>query len=217
MRELDDSLTFTVTYEERDTPVAADEVLSGGTALGEGFSASVECTAAFTVWNTVYGGSGLLTAAHCDDDLNYETRRILTFQGHARATYTDAQWHSSSESVWNQFIYTNAGGLQRRYVYSTATPLVNIVVCVYGTITGRHCQTVVATMLSVTIGGYRSDNLVAVDQYVTDNGDSGGPWYYRNAAEGVHKGGMTYNNAYRSIFTTVTRVQQFTDLPVLTG
>lgn len=52
VRELDDSLTFTVTYEELDTPAVETEVLSGGTALGEGLGTSVECTAAFTVWNT---------------------------------------------------------------------------------------------------------------------------------------------------------------------
>lgn len=65
--------------------------------------------------------------------------------------------------------------------------------------------------------GYRSDNVVAVDQHVTAPGDSGGPWYYGNAAEGVHLGSYKYYNAIRSIFTTVTRIQQFTNLRVLTS
>lgn len=80
------------------------QVLSGGTALGRNTSSVLECTSAFTVNNIAAGNSGLLTASHCDDWLNYETRPVLTFQGHGEFVNLDIQWHSSAEAIQNAFI-----------------------------------------------------------------------------------------------------------------
>ncbi|MBM7412250.1 hypothetical protein JOE38_002073 [Clavibacter michiganensis] len=58
-------------------------------------------------------------------------------------------------------------------------------------------------------------NLWQVDGYITQEGDSGGPWYYGNTAYGIHYGNIPRGGADRSAFTSITAIEAATDLRVL--
>lgn len=211
------NINLTLSVAQSESPVATNEVLSGGTALGAGpTSAELRCTAAFTVRNT-YGGTGLLTAGHCDNFLNYERRNILSFAGTAEGTHTDAQWHKSSESVWNQFIYTNVGGVKLAPVDRVDINSIGDPVDHFGWSTGRGGRPIVATQQSDTVAGIQKDGLVYVEDWITNGGDSGGPWYQGNGGRGVHSGSGYYKFKKRSSYTPLTQVQALTNLRVITS
>jgi streptogrisin C len=195
----------------------SQEVLSGGTALGIGNTQQLACTAGFTVRNARTGATGLITASHCPDNLNYESRQILTFEGHGDSGQLDEQWFSSSESVHNEFISQKAGStLIRRKATAVAAPFVGMYVCKYGTITAYGCSQVInGPTTTVNANGVTYANLWQVDGYITDAGDSGGPWFYGNTAYGIHYGDIPRGGASRSAFTSITAIEAATDLRVL--
>jgi streptogrisin C len=195
----------------------SQEVLSGGTALGIGNTQQLACTAGFTVRNARTGATGLITASHCPDNLNYESRQILTFEGHGDSGQLDEQWFSSSESVHNEFISQKAGStLIRRKATAVAAPFVGMNVCKYGTITAYGCSQVInGPTTTVNANGVTYANLWQVDGYITQEGDSGGPWYYGNTAYGIHYGDIPRGGADRSAFTSITAIEAATDLRVL--
>lgn len=211
------SSSLSLSVSRVDEPVAGNEVLSGGTALGEGASGGLECTSAFTVKN-LFGGTGLLTAGHCVDFLNYERRNILRFEGTAEGRNLDAQWNSSTrEGVWNRFIYSNSGGVQLATVNRVEVNSVGDPVCHFGWSTGRGCKPVVATQQSDTVKGIQKDDLIYVDSWITQGGDSGGPWYQGNGGKGVHSGYGYYKFKKRSSYTPLTSIQAKTNLRVITS
>ncbi|OQJ62454.1 hypothetical protein B5P24_05265 [Clavibacter tessellarius] len=195
----------------------SQEVLSGGTALGIGNTQQLACTAGFTVRNARTGATGLITASHCPDDLNYESRQILTFEGHGDSGQLDEQWFSSSESVHNEFISQKAGStLIRRKATAVAAPFVGMNVCKYGTVTAYGCSQVInGPTTTVNANGVTYANLWQVDGYITQEGDSGGPWFYGNTAYGIHYGNIPRGGADRSAFTSITAIEAATDLRVL--
>ncbi|CAQ00158.1 putative serine protease [Clavibacter sepedonicus] len=195
----------------------SQEVLSGGTALGIGATQQLACTAGFTVRNARTGATGLITASHCPDNLNYESRQILTFEGHGDSGQLDEQWFSSSEGVHNEFISQKAGStLIRRKATAVATPFVGMNVCKYGTVTAYGCSQVInGPTTTVNANGVTYANLWQVDGYITEAGDSGGPWYYGNTAYGIHYGDIPRGGASRSAFTSITAIEAATDLRVL--
>jgi streptogrisin C len=193
------------------------EVLSGGTALGLGTTSQLACTAGFTVRNARTAATGLITASHCPDDLNYESRRILTFEGHGDGIQLDEQWFSSTEAAQGEFISQKAGStLLRRKVTAVAAPFVGMTVCKYGTVTGNGCSTVInGPTTTVNANGVTYGNLWQVQSYITAEGDSGGPWFYGNTAYGIHYGNIPRDGADRSAFTSITSIEAATDLRVL--
>jgi len=195
----------------------SQEVLSGGTALGIGNTQQLACTAGFTVRNARTGATGLITASHCPDDLNYESRQILTFEGHGDSGQLDEQWFSSSESVHNEFISQKAGStLIRRKATAVAAPFVGMNICKYGTVTAYGCSQVInGPTTTVNANGVTYANLWQVDGYITQEGDSGGPWFYGNTAYGIHYGNIPRGGADRSAFTSITAIEAATDLRVL--
>jgi streptogrisin C len=193
------------------------EVLSGGTALGLGTTSQLACTAGFTVRNARTSATGLLTASHCPDNLNYESRDILRFEGHGDSAQLDEQWLSSSEAVHNQFISQRIGStLIRRKVEAVAAPFVGMSVCKYGTVTFYGCSTVInGPTTTVNTNGVTYGNLWQTEAYNTADGDSGAPWYYGTTAFGIHYGDIPRDGASRSAFTSVPAIEAATDLRVL--
>ncbi|MBM7024512.1 hypothetical protein JS515_01265 [Clavibacter sp. DM3] len=195
----------------------SQEVLSGGTALGIGTTTQLACTAGYTVRNARTAATGLITASHCPDDLNYESRPILTFEGHGDSGQLDEQWYSSTEAAQGEFISQKAGSnLLRRKVTAVAAPFVGMSVCKYGTVTGNGCSTVInGPTTTVNANGVTYGNLWQVQSYMTDEGDSGGPWFYGTTAYGIHYGNIPRDGADRSAFTSVTAIESATDLRIL--
>lgn len=204
------------------------QVLSGGAALAKGYAPSYpptggqRCTASFGVFN-VQGGSGIMTADHCDDDLNYENRLNMNFRGGAYGVGTDAQWHSSTqEGPWNQFIWRKVNGrLDTRAVTSIGNPGgANATVCKYGEITNYDCAGIYSMDQAIRNpkNGVTYRGLTILTKGFTQGGDSGGPVFYGDKALGLISGQLTYSNGAKATFVTqMVRIYQTTSLQVLTS
>ncbi len=197
-------------------PAVIPQVMSGGAALGLGRDGGRVCTAGFTVRNT-RGGTGLMTAAHCDNNLNYERRFELGFMGEATSVGTDAQWHSG-DSVWNRFIYSADGGYQTRLATSTGLSAVGTPLCQYGDTGGQHCGSlgnVYERNVPAYFNGANHYGITCMTYGPTLGGDSGGPYYVGEQARGIHFGLISRNGGSRSCFTVISRIEGSTDLRVL--
>ena len=164
-----------------------------------GETISTGCTAGFTVHDSNF--AGISTAGHCPNDLfaSYAVPGLgieaVVFQSAAQELWGltgDVQWHYFANemlSITNKFVYTQSGG--QRQALATANPVVGAAICYYGRITFNHC----ATVDKINMCGTDPDSGVEVCQIVTTNahlsqpGDSGGPWYWNNNAQGIHWAG----------------------------
>jgi streptogrisin C len=209
---------FAITLTHTAKDVNSSEVLSGGTALGDPRGVKTLCTAGFTVRNDRTGQTGIITASHCPDDLDYEGRHILNFAGHGDGQQLDEQWFTSSEPVWNQFISSRSGAtLYRSTVRSVAMPTGDREVCKFGSITSQGCSQMHAGPVSATYdSGVTYKNIWLTTRHITERGDSGGPWFYGSTAYGVHTGQSVWlDGSTHSAFTPVPTIEFLTDLSVV--
>jgi hypothetical protein len=178
--------------------------LGSDEATHRGGSPMTSCTAAFTV---VQGSNrGMSTAAHCSDQqtmngvaLNY----VFAHEG----TNGDFQWHLKSGQSFPDDFYsgsTTTWNANLRDVAGLGYNSVGTPVCMNGKTTFKHCDTIKA--LGHCYNG--SCNLVRVYEHQSAGGDSGSPWFYGNAAFGVHKGYNLEDWAYRSIYSRSDLMEQ---------
>ncbi|TDD21034.1 hypothetical protein [Nonomuraea diastatica] len=99
-----------------------------------------------------------------------------------------------------------------RDVSSVRRPVLDQSICHFGRTTGRDCSAPVFA-LDVCSGDFC--DIVAVTAHTTDNGDSGGPWYYTTTAYGVHHGWRSIGGKERALFTEVANFPLM-DVNVLT-
>lgn len=213
-----------ITQEVKKALKIKFQVLSGGATLAKGYAPNgpAKCTAAFGVYNT-QGGSGIMTADHCDDDLNYEDRLNMNFRGGAFGVNTDAQWHSSTqEGPWNRFIAMRDGAnLINRGATSYGDPVGrNATICKYGDITNYDCAGgVILSNRSIPNPktGIVYSGLDLLDRGFTSDGDSGGPVFFGNRALGLISGEINDGNRISTFVTPISRIYNNTNLRVLTS
>lgn len=178
-------------------------MVSGGTALGLGSSTTLECTAAFTV----YGGSkrGLITAGHCDNNMNYEGHpNTLVFEKALERYQGDAQWHSTSDNTRRAFVYDRSGNtLYTKDLTAYTDPANDTTYWTYGSTTARARSSKVIAVnqkRNRIEGGVRVyyEGMTITNSNVGDNGDSGGPWYTGSGSTatgvGITSGHSVENN-----------------------
>ncbi len=187
-----------------------DEVIRGGALLGGSSSSSFACTSGWPVEKVNSTQKGLVTAEHCPNSMSYSGRSVLTWRSRIDLNGGDVQYMSSSESVGNEFYY---GVGNYRTVTGRGTPTQDQRLCVFGRATGNSCDNVRDTFTC------RDNycNLVSMDTHPTDNGDSGGPWYYGSTAYGVHSGVHFAFPRNRSQFTPLYNVLANMELRLRTG
>lgn len=183
-----------------DDPVGTDDTLRGGHEIS---SSTHTCTSGFPVKEDSTNKWGLLTARHCDND--------STWYGSVKGAlknasmfldwkYGDIQYHrSTGEQVGKSFYYSPTN---YRTIQGIKKPVIDMKVCLYGqTSKGTIDNTLMSTCShiknlgqskgtkvggeKVTIGG-----LVETYDYVSEGGDSGGPWYIGGYAVGINQGSM---------------------------
>lgn len=152
------------------------------------------CTGAFTVQSgSTYGIS---TAAHCGSVGSYDGASFVT-QTIIAANTGDARWsRSTSGAPSSAFQYTSGGF---RYADSGNNPAVGTTVCKFGYATGYTCSTVYKT--GICANSYCG--LYSAAAYISNSGDSGGPWFYGSGAKGIHHGRATIDGQTRSLFTRI--------------
>ena len=150
-----------------------------------------QCTSGFAVKNSA-GTKGITTAGHCDEDISYGGTD-LPFQSQAWHDSYDIQWHKAPGfTVLNKIQSSSSGGT--RSITGTVgrgSQSVGAYVCKYGSTTNYTCGYIETT--SFRMAGSSSATLIRVDNTaghnnLSENGDSGGPWFLLNDAWGTHVG-----------------------------
>lgn len=179
-----------------------EHTYGGGEALDDGFR---ECTTAFTV-NLAGGGTGVLTAAHCNGINQYRQNDGLTYSmpwlDEHVGTYGDMEIHSSTHIEPDDY-YADFNMLRDVSGISPITAYnVGDWICKFGRTTGRDCSSEIYSLWICYYPDHRQAcNLVAVDEHITAGGDSGGPWYWGNTAWGIHSGRASIGGTMRSVWT----------------
>jgi streptogrisin C len=153
------------------------------------------CTTGFVV--TDGAQTGIMTAAHCPDELTYLDRDgsalPLSFVGQWGLGYQDVQVNLSSEATQPLF-YSNrgAGTLRRVETWrNVASTRAGEFVCHYGESSGYSCAEVELTDYAPPgslCGGPCSPTWVTVSGPSCIPGDSGGPVFSGGVAFGIAKG-----------------------------
>ncbi len=154
------------------------------------------CTAGFSVQRANSPSQrGVTTADHCQNSQNYAGRNVLTWYGRMATLDGDVQWHRSSEAVGGRF-HHDTGSLRNQG--QIADPAVGTPLCKYGITTRKTCSEV------YKLNQCRSEycGLAMTYEHVSDDGDSGGPWYSGTTAFGIHSG-HSQGAVLRSMFTPV--------------
>jgi hypothetical protein len=154
------------------------------------------CTTGFVVMNGA--DSGIVTAAHCPDDLTYldqdGSRIPLTFVGEWGARYQDVQVHLAAQPPQPHFFVDPARTTARRVASWRLRDSTRAgdVVCHRGESSGYSCSLVelvdYAPPASLC-GGPCDPSWVTVAGPACRNGDSGGPVFSGTIAFGILKGG----------------------------
>ena len=200
------------------SPVGKNDVLTGGTNIN---SPKGVCTSGFTVVvanNRSRGG--LSTAAHCPDDMNYEGRNVLRYEGELLAPKSDLQWHelTNGEGIRNYIVYET--GARTRRVIGYGNPANGLYMCRWGRTTSAKCD-YVNNISGNTCGVEGHCGLFEMEARTGAPGDSGGPWWSGSGANaiarGIHSGG--YYSTFRNfdIFTPIALLRNELGLVVYTG
>jgi hypothetical protein len=153
------------------------------------------CTSGFVV--TDGHRTGVVTAAHCPDDLTYEKRdgniSPLPVAGQWGLGYQDVQVNLSPEASLPLFFSNRGAGTLRRLVSwrNVASTRAGDFVCHYGESSGYRCATVELTDYAPPgelCGGPCSPMWVTVKGPGCIPGDSGGPVFSGGVAFGLAKG-----------------------------
>lgn len=153
------------------------------------------CTSGFVVTDGVR--TGIVTAAHCPDELTYEDRDgnalPLPFAGQWGLGYQDVQVNLSNEASEPLFYSNRGAGTLRRLVSwrNASSTRAGEFVCHYGESSGYSCAIVELTDYAPPgdlCGGPCSPTWVTVKGPSCIPGDSGGPIFSGGIAFGIAKG-----------------------------
>lgn len=169
------------------------------------------CTSGFTA---IRGSQwGVLTAGHCPDT----TQRLsgstynLTYVTQHVGSYGDAQFNASSDPSRSNSIKISSS-LTYRTITSSANATVGAAVCNYGR---TRSTAACATVQEVNYCNSGKCRLVRTNATFTNDGDSGGPWYYNNTAVGLHTGQLTTSK--QAVFTQINQAKAILSAEVWLG
>ena len=161
---------------------------------------------------------GLHHGWHCKDDLDYESQDgdvyEAEFQDEVDGWRGDFQWHATDETEVNKIYRTSTGRLRTITSYEDdyGDLYIGQRVCMYGRVTHNHCSEI----YGLSVGAPFERGRIAMKTREARGGDSGGPWYYRKTAYGVHEG-WTWLFGSRDKWTAVAWLDDALDVTVLTS
>ncbi|WP_157073125.1 trypsin-like serine protease [Kribbia dieselivorans] len=179
------------------------------------------CTVGFVLAAQTSGAKRLGTAGHCTVSRNSDTYRNHPVDG--GSTAVNQMW--SHQGSYGDIGYTSHGAFNgiatfyaakdvKRSIRWVADEVADMPVgktlCVYGRTSGSlplHpvCTEVRARRADVDGMG----EMVVMTEAITEQGDSGGPWYWSESAYGIHYGVDVRNGDAVSAFTPVMNYSQF--------
>lgn len=189
--------SFAAEDQDRVQVVPVDRlgVLENGTLPMRGGRPLLTCSSGFTARNA--GGSvGVLTSAHCGDTQDYTDWDVaIPFVSGTFSGSRDVQFHNRHcyLTVPNEF----DSGLGIRQVTATQArdnQVVGSQVCRYGMTTPHRCGLISSKSYCPSVIPSCSGTFVRVAPtngvYLSDAGDSGGPWFSNTTAFGIHTGSV---------------------------
>lgn len=192
-----------------DLGMSDDAAVYGGARLESSGSSALGCTTAFNVV-TSGGTRGILTAGHCEyvphtvENTSGGSEYATTNQKQHRGEWGDLRWLTSTQTEYDDF-YTDWS--VRADLAAIASPVKDQRLCKFGQKVGRNCTAYVEN-LSVckqeTTLGPTYCRLVHMDRDVSEQGDSGGPWFSGGTAYGIHSGALQS----RDVFSRVMYVDE---------
>ena len=150
------------------------------------------CTSGYSVRKGTL--TGILTAEHCTPGQWYEGRDILGPR--ISAPMLDVIFYPASERARGVF-RADTYNPPARVITGVADPGVGSYVCHWGKGTGYSCGYIYAKGLCAR--GYC--NLTVMENWMSNDGDSGGPWFNAYTAMGIHSGRDLLNGKTRTTFT----------------
>lgn len=170
-----------------------------------------------------YGTTRIATAGHCPDNSNtFENYsggsevKMYFAGGRTGGAYGDFQWHTVNGTEVDDFYYDRG---KARDVAAVANPIMDQTICRYGQVTRAACADVQDLSACATWeqGGrtYEACRLVRTDNDISDNGDSGGPWYWGTTAYGIHWGTFGTWLGDRSAFSRATYIDEAIGVQIL--
>lgn len=204
---------------ETGAPGANEATVSGGRGMwipGE-YSTTV-CTAGFTAVRN--GNRGVVGARHCSAQNEYSgDPGIVT-----NCCYADPVagggidlrfYRTTADHSTNKWF--RALDMNDREVYSVANPNRDDIICHTGQASpdGLCSSVAVADPFCADMGSPwgLTCGMLSSENYISGGGDSGGPWYYGNQANGIHTGRNP--DATRSRFTAISYIATRLDAQVL--
>lgn len=166
----------------------------------------------------------MLTAGHCTNDLDYRPEGgdsdgsddwDTDWVRQHRDNDGDFQFHTTDDHGDFAEIYDSDD--DRRDITGYRDEISNgDFFCTYGRFGDYDCSTVEDRKVSCTDeDGYRLKRLVAMEDSITLDGDSGGPWFLNGDAVGVHFGLVWDAGAYRSAFSWIVDADDAVDIGLL--
>lgn len=209
-----------VTFRRSDdlAKSATEATVRGGYSLSTD-TVPADCTSGIPI--TKGGQKGITTAMHCANGLRYggvNNTGIIQYGNAASTTssgaHIDLQWHSTmSGSSTSASFYTAPSTI--RSINAANNAVVGDYVCHYGMGTGYGCEYVYQLAICYTPGDLQFCGLAALRSWITDGGDSGGPWFNNETVKGVHSGRAVLGGVVRSVYTPQTRIAENLDASVL--
>lgn len=156
------------------------------------------CTSGFSVQDS-QGLRGIATAGHCSESYSLSYNGIdLPLQSFIKSTSYDVGWHTTTGlTVTNEIQDSSAGTLRRiTATKSRDNQVIGGYVCKYAVVTGYTCGYIRSKSYASPGVVYPSPTFIIVDNTagyndLSNNGDSGGPWFNLNTAYGIHHGHPT--------------------------
>lgn len=154
------------------------------------------CTSAFAVQDS-QGVRGVSTAGHCSESYSLSYNSIdLPLQSWLKWAYYDVGWHTAPGLTVTNQIRTNILGDLRRVTGTNprSTQVIGGYVCKYGVVTYYTCGYISSKTFTSSAVSYSAATFIRVNNTnvnypdLSDNGDSGGPWFLTNTAYGIHHG-----------------------------
>lgn len=171
--------------------VRVEEITYGGGSMFRG--STFLCTSGFVVRNAAT--IGVTTAGHCTNPDTYLDGNGSAFgtveQGSHQGVFGDVEWHHTVGSATVREFYTSPSGVREVHrVEPEGEVTVGEWVCVFGRMTGAlRCDTVQHPNHPCTDDAGRvMQNMVVMNNHITQGGDSGAPWHLSNTAFGGHFG-----------------------------
>ncbi|MCI0583907.1 MAG: S1 family peptidase [Chloroflexi bacterium] len=175
-----------------------------------------ECTGGWSV--TGAGGSGIMTAGHCDGLNQFEEPGVapygMTFKGQSWLFGGDVEWHTTTHAEIDDF-YSDATTIRDVADVRATNTMVGNTVCMYGRKSDvRTCNhTVEAVFVNVLAdGNVPVGELARTTNNSADFGDSGGGWSFNFTAWGVTHG---FDANGKSYFTTASEAESQISVAIL--